>query len=72
MPLLPGRSGIGPNIKELAVNSKTGQPRPMEQRIAIALEHARETGADIPGPRYGGKHKTKAAPSGPKRYGGKG
>ncbi len=68
MPLLPGKAGIGPNIKELAVNSKTGERRPMKQRIAIALEHARETGADIP--RYGGKHK-KAGSSGPTRYGGK-
>ncbi len=70
MPLLPGKSAIGRNIEELAVNSKTGKPRPMKQRVAIALDEARRTGAHIPErKRYGG---AKAhGGSKPKRYGGK-
>lgn len=48
LPLKPGRANIGHNIKELAINSKTGERRPMKQRIAIALDEARRTGADIP------------------------
>jgi len=44
MPLLPGRKNIGRNIEELAVNRKTGKPRPLAQRRAIALKEARKTG----------------------------
>jgi len=51
VPLIPGQSGIGPNIKELAIDSRTGQPRPMKQRVAIALSEARKTGADVPAPK---------------------
>lgn len=71
MPLKPGGShkAMAYNYKELAVNSKTGEPRSREQRIAIMLDEARRTGADIPGPRYGGKHSKPK--TGPRRYGGK-
>lgn len=48
MPLLPGKSGIGPNIKELTENGT--RPRSHEQIVAIALEQARKTGAKIPEP----------------------
>ncbi len=51
MPLLPGKSNVGANIKELKINSRTGKERPMRQRIAIALSEARRTGADIPPPK---------------------
>ena len=53
MPLKPGKAGIGPNIDELKVNSKTGKRRPMKQRVAIALDEARRTGANIPPPKTG-------------------
>ena len=43
MPLLPGEKNIGKNIEEL---KRSG--RPHRQAVAIALSHARETGANIP------------------------
>jgi len=49
MPLLKGKSNIGHNIRELM---KSG--RPQQQAIAIALSHARDTGAKIPKKSEGG------------------
>jgi hypothetical protein len=43
MPLKPGKAGIGPNIKREMAHGK-----PQDQAVAIALSHARKTGADIP------------------------
>lgn len=55
MPLLPGKANIGKNIKEL---EDTGRPR--KQVLAIALDEARRSGADI------------AKPESPKHYSGLG
>lgn len=46
MPLIKGKAGIGPNIKEL---ESTG--RPQKQAVAIALSVARKSGAKIPPPK---------------------
>lgn len=43
MPLLPGEENIGKNIEELR---RSG--RPLRVARAIALEHARKSGAKIP------------------------
>ena len=45
MPLQKGKAGIGPNIKML---QKEGRPK--AQAIAISLDVARRSGADIPKP----------------------
>lgn len=57
MPLKPGAKGIGSNIKEL---ENSGRPR--SQALAIALDQARRTGAEIKPPR----------PESPKHYSGMG
>lgn len=45
MPLESGKAGIGPNIKtEMAAG------KPKRQALAIALNVARKSGADIPEP----------------------
>lgn len=49
MPLLPGKAGIGPNIKELTLHGT--RPRSHAQIVAIALSQARKTGARIPAPK---------------------
>ncbi len=46
MPLKPGKAGIGANIKEL---KSTG--RPQKQAVAIALDVARRTGANLAPPK---------------------
>jgi hypothetical protein len=43
MPLFPGKKNIGRNIQ---TEQAAGKPRP--QAIAIALDVARKSGADIP------------------------
>lgn len=43
MPLLKGKKNVGKNIKEL---ESTGRPK--NQSIAIALNVARKSGANIP------------------------
>jgi len=43
MPLIKGRKGIGRNISELEDSG-----RPHRQAVAIALDVARGSGADIP------------------------
>lgn len=50
MPLLPGKSAIGANIKELEEHGS--RPRSKKQILAIALAEARRTGADIPKPKH--------------------
>lgn len=47
-PLLPGKKNIGRNIHELETHGS--RPRSHKQIVAIALDEARRTGADIPGP----------------------
>lgn len=50
MPLLPGKSGIGANIRtEMAAG------KPQRQAIAIALDVARRSGAKIPKKRKKGR-----------------
>lgn len=49
MPLLPGKSNIGKNIKELEEHGT--RPRSHKQILAIALSVARKSGADIPPPK---------------------
>lgn len=46
MPLLPGAKNIGHNIQEMEQHGT--QPHPHKQIVAIALDQARRTGADIP------------------------
>jgi hypothetical protein len=46
MPLLPGKENIGRNIKELEEHGS--RPRPRKQRVAIALDVARRSGANVP------------------------
>lgn len=53
MPLKPGKSNIGPNIRELEQHGT--RPRGHKQIVAIALSEARRTGADIPKPKSGKK-----------------
>lgn len=54
MPLRRGKMGIGPNIK-----TEEAAGKPPAQAKAIALNVARDSGADMPGP--------KMKPTGPKR-----
>lgn len=49
MPLLPGKKNIGHNIKEL---EHAPTQRPHKQIVAIALNKARKSGADIPFPSH--------------------
>lgn len=46
MPLLPGKENIGRNIQ-----TEEAAGRPRKQAIAIALDTARRSGADIPAPK---------------------
>ena len=41
---LPKTTNVGTIMKEL----KTGKKRPLKQRVAISLSHARKMGANIP------------------------
>ena len=49
MPLLPGKAGIGTNIK-----TEVAAGKPRKQAIAIALNVARKSGADVAPRRRGG------------------
>jgi hypothetical protein len=57
MPLEPGKSGIGPNI---TTEEQAGKPH--DQALAIALDEARKTGADV-GPAPVSQHSEGAKPS---------
>jgi len=54
MPLLPGKKNIGKNIK---TERSFGKSR--KQATAIALNKARQTGANIPKSRFGKKRGTR-------------
>lgn len=46
MPLKPGKANIGNNVK-----TEESAGRPYKQALAIALDKARKTGANIPKPK---------------------